>query len=286
MAKKVLALALLTALLCAPAVSAQAGRLLNIYLDKDALLACDVSAAEIRIRPEGMVRVTRQALWPWDGEGTQWSLLAEIENTSLEIIVIDEDWLYACKKNREEIGRLDYALYCTTNTLLPGERALVTAGVEPRVRDVGQSVTDEALGLAQFAGKIRQAKVLRLRFDTRGSESGAYWKPLDVDARAWIEGGALHFEATNSADEPLSFRTIGAVACDGEGRLMDMILTSHDRVPSGVAPGETLEIEKPLAPYITDEMIDGWHSRKVARRETSRRHFWISATRNWGRYRF
>ena len=37
---------------------------LNIYMDKEALLSHDVSSADIRIRPEGMVRVTRHSLWP------------------------------------------------------------------------------------------------------------------------------------------------------------------------------------------------------------------------------
>lgn len=256
MTKKVLALALLTALLCVHAISAQASQMLNVYLDKDALLACDADAAEIRVRPEGMIRVTRQALWPWDEEGTRWSLLMEIENTSQEKIVMTEDWLYACKENREEIGCFDYALNWTTNTLLPGERTLITAGVEPHVKDKGVIVTDEDLGLAQFADEIRKANILRMRFDTRGDQSDAYWKPLDVDARAWIEGNTICFEMTNTTNEQLFFYTIGAAMCNAEGQLIDMIKTSYAEEPSGVAPGATLKIQKQLAPYVTDAMME------------------------------
>ena len=71
----------LVALMVTMAAPAQASQKLNIYIDKDAFLAHDTSAADIRIRPEGMVRVTRHSLWPWDEAGTQWSLFVEIENT-------------------------------------------------------------------------------------------------------------------------------------------------------------------------------------------------------------
>ena len=80
---------LLLVLLCVTAISAQASQMLNIYIEKEALLAHDVSAADIRIRPEGMVRVTRHSLWPWDEAGEKWSMFVEIENISSEKIVID-----------------------------------------------------------------------------------------------------------------------------------------------------------------------------------------------------
>lgn len=101
--------------------------MLNIYIDKQAILAHDISAADIRIRPEGMVRVTRHSLWPWDEEGAKWSMFVEIENTSDEKIVIDEDWLVACKTNRDEIATADYIFNYTTKTLNPGEKIVLYA---------------------------------------------------------------------------------------------------------------------------------------------------------------
>lgn len=43
----------LAALMIAMTACAQASQKLNLYIDKDAMLAQDVAAADIRIRPEG-----------------------------------------------------------------------------------------------------------------------------------------------------------------------------------------------------------------------------------------
>lgn len=257
--KKAIVCLLLVGLLCVTVISAQASQMLNIYIDKDALLTHDILAADIRIRPEGMVRVTRHSLWPWDEEGTQWSLFVEIENTSDEKIVIDEDWLVACKANRDEIATAEYALEMTDNVLDPGERTVVYAGVETWMMPTDyHDVTDfEAVeGLSSFADKIQRAELLRVRLETRGSASTRNWEKANVNGRTWIEDGNLCFEMTNETDREMAFRTIGVIVSDAEGRLMDVFSTSYSRGAKAM-PGEKIEIQKPMRPYATQEMASG-----------------------------
>lgn len=250
--------AVLLVLLCVAAVSAQASQMLNVYIDKDALLAHDISAADIRVRPEGMVRVVRHSLWPWDEEGTQWSLFVEIENTSKEKIVIDETWLVACKANRDEIASAEHAFAVTDNVLDPGEKAVLYAGVEEWMmptdyHDVTEFQAVE--GLSEFAGKIRRAEILRVRLNTRGSESTANWPKADVNAKAWIDGGKIYFEMLNDTEKPMAFRTISVLVSDAEGRLMDVLHGSYAR-GAQAQPGEGIKFEKALQPYITEEMAE------------------------------
>lgn len=260
MMKKAIRCVMLAVLFCMIAFSAQASQKLNIHIDKDALLAHDISAAEIRIRPEGVVRVTRHSLWPWDEEGTRWSLFVEIENISNEKIVIDEDWLIACKENRDEIATADYVFDYTTNRFNPGEKIILYAGAYPYVQakhnhaDVSMDTWDVE-GMADFASRIRQAKILRVRMEIRGDKSSQNWPAVRIEPKVWIDGRTIHFEWFNSTEETLDFRTVGAVMCDKEGRVIDIIRSTYSR--GAVAqPGETLAFEKELSPYITQEMID------------------------------
>lgn len=259
--KKTLALLLLAVLLCAAAVSAQASRKLNIYIDKDAMLSHDISAADIRVRPEGMVRVIRHSLWPWDEEGTQWSMFVEIENTSQERIVIDEDWLVACRANRDEIATADYVLDSTTNRFGPGERIVLYAGAYPYAAvkhtnaDVGVDTWDVE-GLSDFAGRIRQAKILRVRLDTRDAGTNPNWHAVEIEPRVWVDGRTLRFEWRNDTDETLAFYAIGAVMSDAQGRIVDVIRLTYSRGATA-APGETLRFEKELPPYVTQELAGG-----------------------------
>ena len=254
-------LLVLMVLMISMAASAQASQKLNIYIDKDAMLAHDVAAADIRIRPEGMVRVTRHALWPWDEEGTRWSMFVEIENTSTEKIVIDEDWLIACKANRDEIATADYVFEYTTNRFGPGEKIVLYAGAYPYAlakhtdADAKLDVWDVE-GLSDFANRIRQAKLLRVRLDTREAGTNQNWQAMTIEPKVWAEGRTLRFEWVNDTDEPVEFRTVGAVMSDAQGNIMDVIRTTLSRTEA-IAPGETLAFEKELAPYITQDMLDG-----------------------------
>lgn len=255
---RILALAVLMVTMTA---SAQASQKLNIYIDKDAMLSHDISAADIRVRPEGMVRVIRHSLWPWDGEGTHWSMFVEIENTSAEKLVIDEDWLIACRANREEIATADYVFEYTTNILAPGEKAVLYAGVYPYPKAKGTNADAkldvwDVEGLSDFANRIRQAKILRLRLDTRGAGTNQNWPAVAIEPKVWVEGRTLRFEWTNDMDETLEFRTIGAVMSDAQGRIADVIRSTSSR-EAVAAPGETLRFEKELPPYVTQEMADG-----------------------------
>lgn len=250
---------LLLVLLCMTAISAQASQKLNIYIEKEALLAHDVSAADIRIRPEGMVRVTNYSLWPWDEEGSKWSMFVEIENTSNEKIVIDENWLVACKANREEIASADDAFEMTDNVLNPGEHTVLYAGIEPwRMPTDYHDVTDfeTVEGLSAFANKIRRAEILRVRLETRGNASTQNWAKADVEGKVWIEDGRVCFEMTNETDHEIAFRTIGVIIRDAEGSLMDVLRTSYSRGAKAM-PGEKIEIQKALQPYVTQEMASG-----------------------------
>lgn len=254
---------LLAILLCALVISAQAAQTqkLNIYIDKGALLAHDISAAEIRIRPEGMVRVTRHSLWPWDEEGTQWSMFVELENISNEKIVIDEDWLIACKANRDEIATADYVFDYTTNRFNPGERIVLYAGAYPYAQakrnnaDVSMDTWDVE-GMADFASRIRQAEILRVRMEIRGDKSSQNWPAVQIEPKVWIDGRTICFEWFNSTEGKLNFRTVGAVMRDEEGRVIDVIRSTYSRGAVAL-PGETLAFKKELSPYITQEMIDG-----------------------------
>lgn len=255
---RILALAVLMVTMTA---SAQASQKLNIYIDKDAMLSHDISAADIRIRPEGMVRVIRHSLWPWDEKGTRWSAFVEIENTSAEKLVIDEDWLIACKANRDEIATADYVFEYTTNILAPGEKAVLYAGVYPYPKAKGTNADArmdvwDVEGLSDFAGRIRQAKLLRVRLEVRGHASTQNWPAVGMEPRVFIEGRSLCFEWVNDTQELIEFRTIGAVMSDAQGRIADVIRSTSSR-EAVAAPGETLRFEKELPPYVTQEMADG-----------------------------
>lgn len=251
----------LTALMTALAACAQASQKLNIYIDKDAMLSHDTGAADIRIRPEGMVRVTRHSLWPWDEAGTKWSMFVEIENISQERIVIDEDWLIACRANRDEIETADYVFDATTERFSPGEKIVLYAGVYPYAAvkhtnaDVGVD-TWNVEGLSDFAGRIRQAKILRVRLDTRDAGTNPNWHAVEIEPRVWVDGRTLRFEWRNDTDETLAFYAIGAVMSDAQGRIVDVIRLTYSRGATA-APGETLRFEKELPPYVTQEMADG-----------------------------
>lgn len=251
---------LLLLLLCISAISAQAAQKLNIYMDKDALLTHDISAADIRIRPEGMVRVTRHSLWPWDEAGEKWSMFVEIENISNEKMIIDEDWLIACKANQDEIATADYIFQFATNVLEVGERVVLHAGAYPYVKtkrnnaDTGYDTWDVE-GMSDFANRIRQAEVLRIRMETRGGEFTQSWPEMKVEPRIWIDERTLHFEWTNETDDILEFRTIGGVVSDAAGRIIDVICLTYSR-GAVAGPGETLNFQKEMAPYVTQEMID------------------------------
>jgi len=254
--KKAIIGLLFASLICISVISAQASQMLNIYMDKDALLAHDVSAADIRIRPEGMVRVTRHSLWPWDAEGSQWSLFVEIENISKGKIVIDEDWLIACKANRDEIASADYVFEMTDNVLDPGERTVLYAGIGPwRMPTDYHDVTDfkEVYGLSEFADKIKRAEILRVRLETRGNASTRNWEEADVNGRTWIEDGEIRFEMTNETEREMAFRTLGVIVSDQHGSVMDVLTSSYSR-GAKAAPGETIALAKTLQPYVTKEM--------------------------------
>lgn len=258
--RKFMVCILLAALLSAIICSAQAAEKLNVYIEKNAILAHDISAADIRIRPEGMVQVTRHSLWPWDEDGTKWSMFVEIENISDRKIILDESYLIACKANREEFASADYVFRYPTSILCPGEKVVLHAGAYPYVQtkrnnaDVSVDVWDVE-GLSDFADKIRRAEILRVRLEVRSNQSTQAWATMMIEPKIWIEDRTLYFEWTNVTEETNDFRTIGAVVCDKDGRVIDVIESTYSRGAVAKA-GEILRFQKELPPYVTQEMID------------------------------
>lgn len=259
--RRCLAVLLMLISLCAVPFSAQASQKISIYIDKDALLAHEVTAADRNIRPEGMLRVVRHSLWPWDEAGMKWSMFVEIENISDEKIVIDENRLIACKANRSEMASAEYIFACSDNVMDPGEKIVLYAGAYPYPKekrnhaDVAHDIWDIE-GMADFAERIRQAEVLCVRLDTRGEESSQNWPAMETEPKIRIDGNVLRFEWANETDKWADFRTIGAIVSDGEGRIVDVICSSHSR-GAAAGPGETLIFEKQLPPYVTQEMANG-----------------------------
>lgn len=255
-------LALLTGLMaCMAALGLAESGKINAYMDKGAMLAGNAGAVDIRVQPEGAVRVTRHSLYPWDEEGSRFSMFVELENTSSEKIVIDTDWLYACKENREEIDSASCIFDSTTNVVAPGETLLLFAGgypyAEGKRRDSDLNLDPQTVeGMEDFAGQICRADVLRIRLETRGDESTQAWPREEIGAKAWIEDGTIYFEAANAGDETAEYRSIGVIVSDKEGKIID-VLREYLTTGAVIAPGETLKASKALAPYVTKEMLDG-----------------------------
>ena len=99
-------------------MTAQAsGTLFNAYLPKAILSEEEAAQEKIQMKPD-MLKVVRQSVIPWDGEGTKWSVFIEVENESESKIVLDETWLIACNAEKEEfacwhVPAIDGAFYST-----------------------------------------------------------------------------------------------------------------------------------------------------------------------------
>ena len=81
MTKHLVGLALLVFLagLCVPALAGNT--LMNVYIEKETLNE-EEAAQKAICSKNGELRVTRQSVYPWDEEGTRWSVFVELENTS------------------------------------------------------------------------------------------------------------------------------------------------------------------------------------------------------------
>ena len=125
-----LALLVLLAGLCVPALAGNT--LMNVYIEKETLNE-EEAARKAVCSKNGELRVTRQSVYPWDEEGSRWSVFVELENTSDGPIVMDETWLYTCKADKETTAtwhfpQIDGAFYRTAVRFYPGERG-IGAGV-------------------------------------------------------------------------------------------------------------------------------------------------------------
>lgn len=259
--------------LCAVCLTAPAlanGKLMNLYVEKETLN--EQQAQEKDIRSKGQeLRVTRQSVYPWDEEGKRWAVFVEMENTSDDLIVIDETWLYTCKANKETTATwhfpyMDGAFYRTVNRFAPGERAILYAGSVPVYEPVydgegkyaGEKVYSE--GMEQIAGKIRGAKLLRVRMNTRGTKraedsvsSALSQIRVPVEGEARVGDGKIHLEVSNGTEKVKSYYALGAVLSDAQGCIVDVL----DEKMVDIAPGESATLEKELLPYVTAEMLEG-----------------------------
>ncbi|MBQ2947723.1 MAG: hypothetical protein IJD94_01955 [Clostridia bacterium] len=251
---------LLFVLLCIPCF-AQAEESINLYIHRDTLMACDLDEGRVLVYPQDSLRVMRASLLPWDEECTKCSLFVEVKNVSGEKIVVLSDTLYTCNSARESQSEAASIFDMTTNVIEPGERVVLFSGAYPYAKDKRRDSdalldAQDVEGMADFAGKMEYAPYLRIRLETAGEESTRDWPKVELDAKAWIEDGKICFEWTNDTEEAQSFRTIGAVVSERNGRVTDVLMETYAR-GAQVEPGETFSAEKTLPPYFTQEMIDG-----------------------------
>lgn len=269
MTKHLAGLALLVFLagLCVPALAGNT--LMNVYIEKETLNE-EEAARKAICSKNGELRVTRQSVYPWDEEGSRWSVFVELENTSDGPIVMDETWLYTCKADKETTAtwhfpQIDGAFYRTAVRFYPGERVILYAGSEPvyaSQSDADGQYTEEqvcAEGLDQIAGKMRSAKLLRVRISSRDTSISTAFNPdmdeicVSVQADTLIADGRLTLVVQNDQDEPATYRTLGAVLCDAQGNIVDVLREATVTLQ----PGESLTLEKELPPYVTDGMLEG-----------------------------
>lgn len=176
--------------------------------------------------------------------------MVELENVSEEAVIIDDTWLIACNAQKEEQARwnvpaIDGAFWKTGRTVQPGGRVVLFAGTDevrtwvqhPQTHEKTEETVSPA-GLSAFAGKIRRAKSLRMRLDTRTvSEAKEYTEQVET-AKAWIADGKLHLETTDEFD-PEGVVTLSVVVTDGR--------RAHARQPAGrVAHNDSLAQKRPF----------------------------------------
>ena len=247
-------------------MAAQAsGTFFNAYLPKAILSEEEAAWEKIQMKPD-MLKVVRQSVIPWDDEGTQWSVFIEVENESESKIVLDETWLIACNAEKEEFARwhvpaIGGAFYSTVRVIQPGERVVLFAGTKEVVTkiDDGKSGTAQwktaaQSGLGEFAGKIRQAKFLRVRLETRiDSQTRGHLETV-TDAKAWIEDGKLHLETAEGLDLS-GFVSLSVIVSDREGHILD-VLQERTEDNESMLNGGTFKAEKELAPYMSQKKTE------------------------------
>ena len=247
-------------------MTAQAsGTLFNAYLPKAILSEEEAAQEKIQMKPD-MLKVVRQSVIPWDDEGTQWSVFIEVENESESKIVLDETWLIACNAEKEEFARwhvpaIGGAFYSTVRVIQPGERVVLFAGakeIQAGTYDEKRGTTEwktvEQTGLGEFAGKIRQAKLLRVRLEARiDSQTRGHLETV-TDAKAWIEDGKLHLETAEGLDLS-GFVSLSVIVSDREGHILD-VLQERTEDNESMMSGGTFKAEKELAPYMSQKKTE------------------------------
>ena len=247
-------------------MTAQAsGTLFNAYLPKAILSEEEAAREKIQMKPD-MLKVVRQSVIPWDDEGTQWSVFIEVENESESKIVLDETWLIACNTEKEEFARwyvpaIGGAFYSTVRVIQPGERVVLFAGakeIQAGTYDEKRGTTEwktvEQNGLGEFAGKIRQAKLLRVRLEARiDSQTRGHLETV-TDAKAWIENGKLHLETAEGLDLS-GFVSLSVIVSDREGHILD-VLQERTEDNQSMMSGGSFKAEKELAPYMAQKKTE------------------------------
>ena len=247
-------------------MTAQAsGTLFNAYLPKAILNEEEAAQEKIQMKPD-MLKVVRQSVIPWDDEGTKWSVFIEVENESESKIVLDETWLIACNAEKEEFARwyvpaIGGAFYSTVRVIQPGERVVLFAGakeIQAGTYDEKRGTTEwktvEQTGLGEFAGKIRQAKFLRVRLEARiDSQTRGHLETV-TDAKAWIEDGKLHLETAEGLDLS-GFVSLSVIVSDREGHILD-VLQERTEDNESMMSGGSFKAEKELAPYMSQKKTE------------------------------
>ena len=129
-----LALLVLLAGLCVPALAGNT--LMNVYIEKETLNE-EEAAQKAICSKNGELRVTRQSVYPWDEEGSRWSVFVELENTSDGPIVMDETWLYLQGRQGDD-GHVAFS--ADRRRVLPHGRALLPGRAGDPVCGIGACV--------------------------------------------------------------------------------------------------------------------------------------------------
>ena len=130
----------------------------------------------------------------------------------------------------------------------------IKAGTYDEKRGTTEWKTVEQTGLGEFAGKIRQAKLLRVRLEARiDSQTRGHLETV-TDAKAWIEDGKLHLETAEGFDLS-GFVSLSVIVSDREGHILD-VLQERTEDNESMLNGGPFKAEKELAPYMPQKKTE------------------------------
>ena len=137
--------------------------------------------------------------------------------------------------------------------------AILYAGAEPDFVEVNNQPEKKRgykkiEGLENFASQIKKADQLHIQWNINDEFSSEDWAWLSssvpANGKAWIEDGQICVEVEGMNESV----KVSAVVYDSEGRIMDYMSAL---TMSNLAEGTIYAVSRGLAPYITEEMLQG-----------------------------